>query len=149
MSEQFKIPAFRDRNATIIQGVPILDPSKLKVKNNIGQESLGEVYTAEFLESGQHFIERVVIKKAIHTLAHDFNLILLVSFLGPIFLDTHVIGRILTTSSRKKVARQNFWPPICQNACFYLVLHIIIMVINLFKQNFYSTFVPRTQGAYY
>ena len=82
MSEQFKIPAFRDRNATIIQGVPILDPSKLKVKNNIGQESLGEVYTAEFLESGQHFIERVVIKKAIHTLTHDFNLILLVSFLG-------------------------------------------------------------------
>ena len=44
MSDQFKIPAFRDRNAAIIQGVPIFDPSKLKVKNNIGQESLGEVY---------------------------------------------------------------------------------------------------------
>ena len=82
MSDQFKIPGFRDRNATIIQGVPIFDPSKFKVKNNIGQESLGEVYTAEFLESGRHSIQRVVIRKALHTLAHDFNLILLASFLG-------------------------------------------------------------------
>ena len=51
MSDQFKIPVFKDRNATVIWGVPIIDPSKLKAKNNIGQGSFGEVYTAEFLES--------------------------------------------------------------------------------------------------
>ena len=57
MSDQFKILVFVDRNATINQGVPILDPSKLKVKNNVGQGSFGEVYTAEFLEPGQHSIQ--------------------------------------------------------------------------------------------
>ena len=71
MSDQFKMLVFIDRNATINQGVPIVDPSKLKVKNNVGQGTFGEVYTAEFLEPGQHSIQTVAIK------------------------DTHVIGRIL------------------------------------------------------
>ena len=34
-----------------------MDPSKLKVKNNVGQGSFCEVHTAEFLEPGQHSIQ--------------------------------------------------------------------------------------------
>ena len=62
MSDQFKILVFVDRNATINQGVPIVDPCKLKVKNNVGQGRFVEVYTAEFLEPGQHSIHTVAIK---------------------------------------------------------------------------------------
>ena len=65
MSDQFKIPVFRYRNATIVQGVPIFDPSKCKVKNNIGQGSFGEVYTVEFLGCGQHSNQRVLTENAI------------------------------------------------------------------------------------
>ena len=62
MSEQFKILVLIDRNATINQGILIFDPSKLKVKNNVGQGSFGKVYTAEFLEPGQHSIHTGAIK---------------------------------------------------------------------------------------
>ena len=61
MSEQFKILVFVDRNATINQ-VPIVDPCKLNMKNNVGQGRFGEVYTAEFLEPGQHSIQTAAIK---------------------------------------------------------------------------------------
>ena len=48
MSDQFIILVYIDRIATINQGILIFDPSRLKVKNNVGQGSFGEVYTAEF-----------------------------------------------------------------------------------------------------
>lgn len=71
MSQQFKVPGFRNRNALSIQGVPVFDCSQLQVKDRIGRGSFGEVYTTEFKDPGQHATQTVVIKKAIQTLDQD------------------------------------------------------------------------------
>ena len=67
MSNQFKLPIFRTRNVSTIQGVPTFDIRHLKVKDRIGNDSFGEVFTTDFSLSEQA-AETVVVKKAIGAL---------------------------------------------------------------------------------
>ena len=67
MSNQFKLPIFRNRNVSTIQGVPTFDIRHVKVKDRIGNGSFGEVFTADFSLS-ERAAETVVVKKAIGAL---------------------------------------------------------------------------------
>ena len=65
MSNQFKLPVFRNRNAAAIEGVPTFDIGRLQVNDRIGQGSFGEVFTTDFRFPSEHAAETVVVKKAL------------------------------------------------------------------------------------
>ena len=67
MSNQFKLPIFRNRNVSTIQGVPTFDVRHVKVKDRIGNGSFGEVFTADYSLS-ERAAETIVVKKAIGAL---------------------------------------------------------------------------------
>ena len=56
MSQQFKIPVFRNRNAISASGVPVFDLSKVRVKDRIGQGSFGEIFAAEYKDLQQRIV---------------------------------------------------------------------------------------------
>lgn len=68
MSNQFKLPVFRNRNASAIQGVPTFDIGGVKVKDRIGQGSFGEVFTTDYRFPSEQAAETVVVKKVIGVL---------------------------------------------------------------------------------
>ena len=67
MSKQFQLPVFRNRNASIVQGVPVFDVDKLEVKDRIGHGSFGEVFTAKYAAPNQT-AQTVVVKKPLQAL---------------------------------------------------------------------------------